>query len=281
MYKLFGYFICLIPFYATGAIRCSQEKDLDQSKIYQESLEIEPDNVSYMYHLGRAKFCLGDLETGAHWMGKAASNGHIYATYLMGVYYKTNKTIDPLLIEKHHIKNYTAMMFYFQKTATLIENSQHYPYNTHLDTYKAERDTHISFFVFTYLPALYFSGYYASMKNVLPALNNQNRLVLHKDSLQTLQKVLLASLRCLKRPILTIWKKQNKKFSNIMQKNCTITKNFAQEVYPLEQERLQKAKECDINIQHCSAYRNLTQQILRIAQYTDEQLTLTSLDLFY
>lgn len=281
IYKFCVWILCFIPLYAVSSITCPPENDLlYQVKLDEDALKTEPNNVSYMYYLGKAKFCLEDLKSGAHWMGKAASRGHIHAAYLMGVYYKTNKTMDPLLIEKHHIENYTAMIFYFQKAAKLIEDNPNYPKNIHPDNHRAEQETYISFFVFTYLPALYFSGYYASMQNILPALDN-NKILFHKDSLQTLQKALRNSLRCLKRPSLTIWGDQEETLSVIMKKICTITKNFVKKVYPLEEERLQKAKKCNTDIKQCPAYRKLTQKILRIAQSTDNLLTLNSLDLFF
>ena len=62
-----------MPLYAVSTITCSPENDLYQSQFYEEALKIEPNNVSYMYHLGKAKFCLNHLKSGAYWMSKAAS----------------------------------------------------------------------------------------------------------------------------------------------------------------------------------------------------------------
>ena len=187
--------------------------------------------------------------------------------------------MDHLLIEKHHIANYTAMMFYFRKAAQLIEDTPNYPENVPPEVYQAEKKFHISFMVFTYLPALYFSGYYASLQNVLPALDQHKKLLLHKDSIQTLNKMLYASLRCLDR--LATLEEHNETLSKIMQKNCALTKLFSEETYSLEKERLQLAKKCDKDIKQCPAYRKLTQRILRIAQSIDDLLTLNSLTLFF
>ncbi len=228
-------------------------------------------NIDHIYHLAQVSFCLGEEEEGVAYLQKAADANHIVANFLLGIYYKNNHSFNPANAKSNtDSANWDKTINYYTKTAELIESLPNYPEESSEETKLMESTDHVSYWLFTQLPALYLDKYLFITVNSAPITNKEKVT----DTLDVLNKVKESATQCLNRPALSIWQKDKEDIYKKQQMVCNALLNTVKMIYPLEQHRIQAGKNCIVPLNKCSEYNGTLHKILQlIIQFSPQMIT--------
>lgn len=266
---IFGFLFSLNVFAVGNLINCSLASQVgyDQShKLVKKYLN----DVSLVYDLGIEALCLGKIQEGMAHLQKASGMGHVAASRVVGLYYKTDGTFNSSNGLTKNQKNYDATIYYYGKAAEQIEKASNYPDDI-VGMLNIEGQTLTSAKVFVNLPYLYYEGYGRALGNILKTG------VSYSDTLAVLTKMQDSAERCLRRPSLSVWKEKREVMGHSLKVRCRAQKDFAKRAFILEQKRIAEAKNCSVPLNKCVKHQDIFRQLIRLA---DEMLgTLNSVPL--
>ena len=228
----------------------SQEgHDLFKQTVYAKN----PNNVHVIYAIAFSALCLGKREEGIPFLKRASDGGHSEASFLMAKYYETDKTLDNSQKTTKDPENFNAALFYYERAAKQIESNPHYPEDNDRRSSipDGEANNHYSARVFTQILTVYVNGY----RNALIDIINSVERTQYVDTLEVLKKIGRSAERCLERPSLSIWKRSG--VYRAMQVRCQASLDFVEQVYTLEQERIEIAKDCSVPVKECSEHKDI------------------------
>ena len=217
--------------------------------------------------VGLQIYCSGDEETGINYMEKASDMGDIPASYTLGSYYGSDKTGDLSKMIPDVQENYDAAIFYYERTASLIESAKTYPYGMHTDLPAIEGSAHMSVRANLIVSILYFSGYGRALGDML------KNDVSYTDTIGVLENMKNSAERCLKRPSLSVWGARQSEIANSKQVICQAYKDFAEQVINLEYQRIEIAKRCDVALNECTEHQGIFDQIVQAAREKNNKVS--------
>lgn len=248
-----GFVFSLNAFSVGNAIKCTSENNLQAYNRLHKLKKGSSDSGIY-YSLAITSLCIGKEAEGMSHLQKASDMGHVGATYLLGVYYNTNKTFD-LSKNADSPENWNAAVHYYEKAAATIEGISNYPDEV-MEFH--ERVSQTSYYVFTNLLTIYFNGYSVAVGEILNSVERMSYI----DTLEVLQKLRNTAIRCLERPALSAWKEKKALVYESQQIRCLASLNFVEAVFPLEQQRIQVAQNCRVvPLSGCSEHQQVVNEI--------------------
>ena len=222
-----------------------------------------PNDPVSNYTAGFIMYCSGE-ERGLSYIERASDMNHVAASYFLGGYYRRDQGQSVSLPTTQ--ENYDAAVFYYERTAKLIEDTSHYPSGAHRDVSKIEGRNYMSIRTFLHLTSLYFDGYSFALGEML------ENDVSYTDTIQVLEKMKSAADRCLNRPSLSVWGARQEEVTDSKQVICQAKKDFAVKILGtedapgLEYQRIEIAKHCDVALKECTAHKAIFQEIVQAAQ---------------
>lgn len=130
---------------------------------------------SHLYNLGAKMLCHGKVEEGINFLKTASYMGHITASYLVGLYYKTLPRIESTQTTFQKPHDLHNAIHYYERANQQIKSAPFYPLDgPHIDTAYLEGNNSISAKIFVALPELYFDSYYEHLHTTInhkPASN--------------------------------------------------------------------------------------------------------------
>ena len=236
---------------AGNMLYCNQrhtwERHNNLNKMIKESPDIIKD-IHLIYNLAKVSLCM-EIEKGIDQLREASENGHIPATLLLGIYYKTDYSFSSSKFTNNP-ENLDNTIYYYKKGISMIEELPNYPEGSTSDTESIEYNELTSFYLFIGLPFLYFKKYDIALSNII---NNNTEEVSHKDMLKTLNKISEAATNCLNRPALDIWKEKERVYRN-QQMICSAYLEFVKSVYSVEQQRIEADQNCTGPEKECTEH---------------------------
>ena len=225
-----------------------------------------PNDPIRNYIEGYARLCLG-RDDGADYMGKASDMGHVTASYFLGEYYRRDKDFlksdDSLPTTQ---ENYDAAIFYYERTAKLVEDTSNYPDGAHRGVSEIEGQEYMSIRTFMLLTSFYFNGYSLALGDML------ENDVSYTDTTKVLTSMQSAADRCLRRPSLSVWGARQSEIANSKQVICQAQKDFAEQALELELRRIEIAKHCDVALSKCPEHQAIFQEIVQANQKRKEKV---------
>ena len=254
---------------AVGAnlIRCegdSQQKYNEYRPVYEK----DPGDIVNIYIMGIAAICINKIQEGMALLERSADGGHVQTNYYMGVYYEKDRSFDLSKPFTKDPENFNAMLFYYNRAADLIEGNPQYPEGTTEDMPEFEEKNRISARVFVLLPDIYFRGYSIALDKILKDAERTE----YTDTLEVLNKMRVASERCLQRPALAVWKHKQGEIGNTLRVRCGAYRDFAIDAFPLEKERLGVARQCAGPLKECSEHQEIMNTLIGLANTMFEAL---------
>ena len=221
--------------------------------------EAPNDPVRY-YMAGLSSYCAGRAEEGVNYLIGASNMGHIAASYILGLYYRTDGIFDISQGITKVQKHYNASIFYYERAAEAIASNINYPEDAHRDIPEIEQKTYMSVRTYLSLITLYYEGYSRALGDMLT--NN----VSYTDTKEILKKMMTVAERCLKRPSLSIWEKETQIFHS-KQVICQAQKTFAESALVLEGHRIEAANKCgDTPLSGCNEHQSIIDQLIQISR---------------
>ena len=224
-----------------------------------------PNDPVSNYTAGFIMVCSGDRGGLGH-IERASDMGHVLASYFLGYYHRKDKDLNSSSFLPTTQENYDAAIFYYERAATLIENTSHYPSGAHRDVSEVEGKSYISIRTFLYLINLYFDGYSLALGDML------ENDVSYTDTIKVLENMKNAAERCLKRPSLSIWKAKQAEITHSKQVKCQARKDFAEQALNLEFQRIEIAKHCEVSLKDCTDHQAIFQQIVQVTQEMNDKV---------
>ena len=236
-----------------NAVEC----DEGDVKTYRKNIKYSKKYVVTAHYRGVAVLCMGKERKGMSYLKKASSLGHVEASRLVALYYKTDRTLDIDYDLTRDPGNLNTAIYYYERAASQIEKTPLYPEGATKDIPYLEEKHCTSAKVFDTLPYLYYAGY---AKAIQDSLNTNNK---YSDLTKMLVKMRDSAKRCLQRPALAIWQWQSKRQTvwNFLQVRCGAIKNFAEEVLILEPERAAITRKCEGSLGKCPGHKEIFDQI--------------------
>ena len=253
----------LFPFlfsYSSFAMKQCLLKEFSQEDYYsykKNVYEKYPGDVKIIYSMSLLTLCAGNITEGMRLLERASDGGHVNANYLMGKYYRQDKTFDSSkrTSDPH---NYNAMLFYYERAAELIENNPQYPEGAYSNTSYLEEHNRVSARVFVSLPGFYYNGYNVALGNILKSAEK----VSYTDTLETLGKMLDSAERCLQRPALAVWKSKRAEIGHALKVRCRAMRDFAEQAIPLEEKRMVTAERCAVPLNECPEHQEIINTVI-------------------
>lgn len=202
-------------------------------------------------------FCTGEEEKGLGYIEKASDMDHIAASYFLGDYYRKDRDFYSGGGFPKKQKHYDAAIFYYERTASLIENTSNYPVGAHQDVSGIEERHYISINTFLYLNRLYYGGYSRALGDML------RNDVSYTDTIEVLENLKKTAERCLERPSLSVWGHRQSEISNSKQVICQAREEFADKALELEFQRMEIAKHCVNALKECEEHKFIFNQIIQ------------------
>ena len=259
-------FVFSVNAFAVGdALGCNSNHTLERYNKLHKLIKNDSD-VALVYNLAKTTLCLGKKNEGMSHLQKASDLGHIVATYLLGVYYEKNRTFSFSEIT-NGFENLNNAIHYYKKAAQMIESLSSYPRGASEDMEHIESRSYISYYVFRNLPGLYFDGYAIAIENIA-----KGGEISYTDTLEVLNNIRITAIMCVERPSLSVWKSKRNIIYQAQQIKCEALLRFAEAVYPLEQQRIQIAQNCQASISECSEHQKLLNQIYALAENMFSQM---------
>lgn len=152
----------------------------------------------------------------------------------------------------------------------MINSVPDYPKGSTDDMEYIERTSLTSLYLFSGLPFLYFRGYAIAITNAVD--NNGEKETFYNDTLEVLNKMEEAANRCLARPALAVWEEKQETIYQAQQIQCSAYLNFAEEVYFLEQQRLEIDQNCTVPLKECAEHQEIFNKIRQLASDMFDQI---------
>ena len=211
--------------------------------------------------------CMGNITEGMALLERASDGGHVNANYLMGRYYKQDKTFD-ISRKTSDPHNYNAMLFYYERAAELIESNPQYPEGAYSNTSYLEEHNRVSARVFVSLPGFYYDGYSMALYDIL----NSAEKVSYTDTLEVLGKMLDSAERCLQRPALAVWKSKRAEIGHALKVRCRAKRDFAEQAIPVEEKRMVTAERCAVPLKECPEHQKIMNTLIGLANAMSKKL---------
>ena len=227
--------------------------DIQSYNDYKPVYESDPNDLENIYILSTKALCIGKMSEGMALLERASDGGHVQASFFMGLYYEKDQTWDTEKEITEDPESFNAMLFYYERAADQIEAVSNYPDNTHDSMPYFEERNFVSAKVFSFIPNMYYTGYYDALIQIL----GSSEKVSYTDTLEVLEKMAYSAERCLDRPSLSVWKSNRSRVANTMQVRCQALLDFAEQVYPLEQERIYVAERCTNPVNDCAEHTDV------------------------
>ena len=209
---------------------------------------------------GLSSYCAGREAKGINYMEKASDMGEITASYFLGLYYRSDKTGDVSKMLPEVQENYDAAVFYYERTASLIESDVNYPGGIIGDLPSVEGSSFMSVRTYLSLSQLYYTGYSRALGDMLK--NN----VSYTDTIKVITNLQTSAERCLRRPSLSVWKGRQSEITHSRRVICGAYKNFAEKALHLESQRKKVALQCEDSLRECAAHKAVFGEIVEEAQ---------------
>lgn len=217
-----------------------------------------PNDPARNYTEGYARFCQG--REWSDYIGKASDLGHVTASYFMGEYHRRDKDFNSGVSVPTTQEDYDAAIFYYERTAKLIEDTTRYPDGAHNGVSSVEGTRYMSIRTFLHLASLYFDGYGVALGDML------ENDVSYTDTIQVLENMKSVADRCLKRPSLSVWGARQDEITKSKQVICQAQKDFAEKALEIEFQRIEIAKRCDVALSECAEHQAIFQEIVQANQ---------------
>ena len=258
---LFGFIFSLSAFGMVGdMIICDAGYDQKSYDANHEYLKKNPNNVMMIYGLGIDALCIGKTDEGMRYIEDASNGGHIMASHIMALYYKTDGTLDSSTKLTKNPYNFNQMLFYYERAAKLIELSSDYPEGVTEDMPYLEEHNWVSAKVFVSLPGSYFNGYSRALGDILRDEADVT------DTEKVLEKMRDAAYRCLQRPALSVWNDSKKTIAKSLQVRCQAMWDFADGAISLEEERIRVAGSCSVALRDCPEHKQIIGQLKQLVR---------------
>lgn len=224
-----------------------------------------PNDPASNYSAGRIMYCTGKKK-GLDYIERASDMDHVTASYFLGDYYR--KTFNSSTRQE----DYDAAIFYYDRAATLIENTSHYPNGAHHGVSEVEGKQYMSVRAFLHLTVLYLNGYSRALGDML------RNDVSYTDTIQVLENMKSAAERCLKRSSLSVWGARQKEIANSKQVICQARKDFAEKALGTEQvpglefRRIEIASHCDVALGECTEHQVIFQELVQAVQEMNNEV---------
>ncbi len=255
---ILSFLLSLNSYGIVNTIQCSDTHTLEN---YNTVLALQKNNLkpALRYALGITAICIGRYNEGLNHMRIASEEGHAVATAILGQYYDNNQTFD--INQSTNLEITYKSIAYYEKAADQIEAISPYPEGSPIETLSLhEYRSMISYRVFAKLPALYFDVYSKVLQEIM------ENSAFHADTIDILQKLEDAAIRCLKRPALSAWEDKKELVYKAQQMECQAFLNFVEAAYPLEDERIQIGNNCKVSLDQCEPHQKKIEQIIKKAQ---------------
>ncbi len=261
--------LCLCIVYSTRGWAVGDVIDCygDSSKGHQnfkENFDRNPGDLIATYNLGINYLCMDRLSEGIQYIQLASDRGHIQATYLMAVFYESDGTFD----SQHEVtkKNIDQTIYYYNKADQQIKNAIEYPYGIHEDMYYLENRNHTRAQVAVNLPCMYFNQYSQQLYK-MKMHQNQSSIEdidpkLQLDMFRSLISMREFSQKCLNEPLPPAWLADEIHIREVEQIQCQAMNEFANYALSAEIKRRAIKKQCQESLGACSAYINITSQLI-------------------
>ncbi len=262
---ILSFFFSLNSYGVVNTIQCI---DTHTVEFYNSVLEIQKNNLTprIRYTLGTTAICIGRYSEGLNHLRMASEEGNVVATKVLGSYYDKNQSFDNN--QEANLENTYKAIAYYEKAADQIEAISPYPEGSSIKyiSFHEYRDT-TSYYVFTRLPALYFNLYSEITGKII-----ENNDFHSDDTIDILQELGDAAIRCLKRPALSVWEDKKALVYKAQQIECQALLSFVEAAYPLENERIQIASSCKVSLAQCEQHQEKIEQIRNKVQILFREL---------
>lgn len=258
---LFGFLFSLSAFAVGDLLDCSGS-NLQGYNENRKFVKRNPNNITMIYNLGIDALCLGKRKEGMHNIQKASDMGHVVATKIMGLYYRTNQTLDGPISTPQDLKNFNAMIYHYKMAKSQIESNPNYPNGTYKDIPHLEKVGYISAIVFVTLPYLYYQGYIRAIKNIMKSMD----ALYYEDTFELLNKMRISSEHCLRRPSLSVWKSKQQQINYEMKVQCSAMKAFAQSASVFETERINVYRKCSAPFNRCKNHKKMFKRLKQLVR---------------
>ena len=264
-------FIFLISYNALATHHlpfCNSDHTIEKyNQLYQSFLE-ENISIDDIYHLGVTSLCLENTHKGLIYLQKAADANHIIANFLLGTYYRNNRSFNPANL-KHNadLENWDKTIAYYTTATQIIASFPNYPEGINDEIISTESSNHLSYWLFTQLPAVHLDKYLIIIH--LMAKNDKERAT---GTLDILTKMVESAAHCLNRPGLDIWKENKENMYKRQKIICDNLQTAAKRIYPLEQQRIKIAQSCTKPLNKCSKYNKHLNIIMQLIHYFYSQM---------
>ena len=225
-----------------------------------------PNDAARYYSVGLSYYCGGKVAEGVNYMEKASDMGEITASYFLGLYYRSDKTGDISRRVPEVQENYDAAIFYYERTASLIESDVNYPGGIKGDLPSVEGNVYMSVRTYLALTSLYYNGYVRAIQEML------KKNVSYTDTIKVLVNMQSSAERCLARPSLLVWKNRQSEIANSKKVICGAYKSFADKAFILESRRKEVAKRCDAPLSNCSEHKAVVNSLVEASQIMAKQV---------
>ena len=263
---LFGFIFSLSAFGMIGNLfTCGAGNDQKSYDANHEYLKKFPNDVMMIYGLGIDALCIGKTDEGMEHVENASDGGHIMASRIMALYYRTDGTFNSSQFTEDP-ENFDKMLFYYERTAKLIESNNSYPEGTTDDMPYLEEQGRISARIFTALPRSYYYGYGMALEDILRSEVDVT------DTEKVLRRMQNAAERCLERPALSVWNDDKDMIAKALQLRCQAMKDFASGALDLETTRIVLAKQCAVPLGECPEHQNIINELVALANVMWAQL---------
>lgn len=260
-------FLFSLNVFATGDLLGCNDKHNWESynqlhRMIRESSDIVKD-IDLVYNLAIVSLCLGETDEGMVHLQKASDTRHIPATLLLGYYYRYDHTFS----SSEHINDLETLnkaIHYYKTGIQMIEHLPNYPEGSTDDMEYIEYAAPTSLYLFTGLPFLYSRGYFIAIHNIINDIEEKE--VFYNDTLEVLNKMREVVIQCLNRPALSVWKEKRETVYEAQQIKCSAYLEFVEEVYPLEQQRLQADQNCQLPLKDCIEHKEIVDKIYQSAK---------------
>ena len=259
---LFLKFLFLVLAFSIDGLACEDVNFTTTSEQQAAYIAADPNDPARYYTAGRVTYCQGSDRhaEGLGYIAKASDMDHVTASYFLGDYHRKDGDLNSKVSLPTTQENYDASIFYYERAATLIENTSHYPNGAHNGVSEVEGETYMSVRAFIHLTGLYFNGYSRAIGDMLK--NN----VSYTDTIQVLENMKSAAGRCLKRPSLAVWGARQDEIARSKQVICQAERDFTEKALDLEFRRIEIAKHCDAALSECAEHQAIFNQIVQAVQ---------------
>ena len=244
---------------------------------YGESVRIaqgDPGNNRKVYNAGLTGLCEGKIQAGMAYIQRASDMGHVSASDVMNLYYRSDGSFDSHQGVTQNQENFDAMIYYAERTANQIERAVNYPDGINEDQPNLEKDSYVSVHIFIDLPKYYYTAY---TRSIIEIINSSEKLI-YTDSINVLSLMQSSANRCLRRPALSVWRAEKRAhLHRVMQVKCQARRDFATQALVLEQERIQVSRECSGPLGDCQQHQEIVSELIHLSNIMADELNSISL----